>query len=167
MRWLTDIENAGKGIMKPRPEVAIRVQRIIWGALIMGQLGFMGVVGFIILNPGPAAGAVRIPDDSLKMLLMLNAGMLVTIVPTMFLVRWWMFSRARADGVIPVEVYAKGNIMFWAGCEGCSFFGLIIALMHGDFWPSIVIVAVAMGLQAAAFPRSSHVKAAEGTFKIE
>jgi len=143
------------------PKQALMTIWIMWGALLMGQLVFLGFVAFQVSQ----AGAVPHPEPILFTVDMI---MFVTIVPVTFLVRRVVQGRARrVDGTIPAAAYTTGNIIFWAGCEGVSFFGMIVAMLNGSLWPTIVIVAAAMGLQVISFPRSAALQAPNDTFKIE
>ena len=62
------------------------------------------------------------------------------------------------DGVVPnfsAYVASKGAIeqmIIWAGCEGISFFGLVVAMVNASLWPTIMVVAIAMGLHVLTFP---------------
>jgi hypothetical protein len=85
------------------------------------------------------------------------------VVPVAFVIRTTIFRRGiiadpggREDRIAP-GAYASGNIVFWAACEGVAFFGLVTATLDGTLWPSIVIVAIAMGLQVSAFPTGGRV----------
>jgi len=129
------------------PRRALMTMRIIWLALIMGQLVFLAVIILVIL-PNNRSRAVT-PQP---LLFWVNAGMLATFVPAAFVVRSIIFRQKETQGGIPVGAYATGNIIFWAACEGVSMFGLVVAVLNGSLWPTIAIVAIALGLQALTFP---------------
>ena len=108
------------------------MMRVIWGALIMGQVMFMVVEGIILSQRVQGNVPAKPPD--VWMLFYVNVGMLLTVVPVMYLVRGAMFRRKRnAEGILPAATYATGNIIFWAGCEGVSFFGSVVAMIWRSF----------------------------------
>jgi len=66
-------------------------------------------------------------------------------------------SRQKA-GTLTLPAYSIGNIFFWSGCEGVAFFGLVVAMMNVSLWPTIICVAIAMGLQVITFPTGMGVE---------
>ena len=148
------------------PASSLLVNRIIWGALIMGQVAFMSAQMIILRQPQNGARP-PISADMLMVFVIVNAVMLATIIPVTFFIRSLIFKRARnAEGVIPPQAFSTGNIIFWAGCEGCSLFGLVVAFLNYSFWPTIVFVAIALACQVATFPRRSQIEPADQMFKI-
>jgi hypothetical protein len=139
-----------QGLFKPTRERSLMVLRIIWAALIFSQLAFLGVVALVIL---PGQHNVH-PQP---ILVWVNLAMLVSVVPVMFVLRLMTFRRGQSEAGISPTAYATGNILFWSGCEGVSFVGIVAAIMNGSLWPTIVIVAVAIALQALTFPVGTQV----------
>jgi hypothetical protein len=107
------------------------------------------VVAFI----HPPSRSLVIPQATL---IWVNLLLLLTEVPVAFVIRMMIFRRGTVDGAIRPAAFATGNIVFWAGYEGVSFFGLIIVVLSGSWWPAIAIVGVALGLQAITFPKSGR-----------
>ncbi len=152
-------DNGGPAIS---PKQALIVIRVIWAALLVGELAFAGVVAVQI-----AQGKFRPQATPIMLLVMIQGIMMAVMVPVTFLVRKIIFSKGRNEqGAVKPQAYNSGNIIFWAGCEGSAFFGLIIALMYGTFWPSGVLVGIAMGLQALSFPTGKPMQAKSETFQI-
>ena len=104
---------------------------------------------------------------SLRIMLIVDAFMFLTMVPITFFVRSAIFRRNQTNGLIRPASYSTGNLIFWAGCEGPSFFALIIAFLHSSFWPSVIITALAMAAQIATFPKLSAIQAPNESFKID
>jgi hypothetical protein len=128
----------------PPPRAQLTVLRIIWMALLLGPLVFFGVI---------VSGVMAPPQTTPQpVLVWVNLVMLLTFVPVAFVVRTVLFRRAEVEGGIPIAAYSNGSIIFWAGCEGVSFLGLVIAHLNGSLWPTIVISGIAMGLQVLTFP---------------
>ena len=141
---------SGKPITLPPPK-SLAVIRIIWAALLIGPLLFMAVIILIVLpnakrplHPPPVAltwAAFAVP---------------AMMIPVAFIVRRMLFTRSRTEAGIPVAAYSTGNIVFWASCEGCAFLGLVVAMLTGSLWPTIIPVAIALSLQAITFPLESN-----------
>jgi len=80
-----------------------------------------------------------------------------------YFVRSAIFRHNQTNGLIAPAAYSTGSIIFWAGCEAPSFFGLIIAFLHSSFYPT----AIAIAAQISAFPRLSAIQAPDESFKID
>ena len=128
------------------PERALLTARIIWGALLMGQLIFLVVV----LSIGP-----RFPEpnaNASRILFYVAAAMLVTLVPVAYVLRGVIYSRGRKDGVVAPQAYLTGNILFLALCEAVGMAGLAFGLLNRGSGPNMVIAVAAMAVQAINFP---------------
>jgi hypothetical protein len=119
--------------------------RIIWFALLMGQVAFLVVI--VVLNRPKQQMVV-----ALNNLVAVQFVLLVTEVPVCFFIRRMIFRRGEVDGAVRPEAYSTGNIIFWAGCEAVSFFGLVIVFISGVWWPAILGSGIAMGLHVLTFP---------------
>lgn len=128
----------------------LMVLRIIWGALLMGQVVFM----FIALT----AGGQGQSGTDVKLLERICAGMFVVIVPTAFVVRKIMYRVNSPEGNLTMAGYSTGNIVFWAMCEGVSFFGLVITFLSGKPGLAFAIAVAAMIVQIVNFPTGGPVK---------
>jgi len=117
--------------------------RIIWFALLFGECAFAAIV---LVFPHPPTSSPQ------PILIYVNAAMLFTLVPICFVIRMFLFRRSRLDGRIRFGAYSIGNIILWAGCDGVAFLGLVAAFINGSLWPTILITAVAMGIQLITFP---------------
>ena len=129
----------------------LMVLRIIWGALLFGECMFLAVALLVIIPMHVK------PDHPQVLLQWVSIGMLVTIVPATFMLRQLLIAKAResgASGVAIVPTLVSANIIFWAGCEGVAFFGIVTAITNVSAMPTLVCTAVAMLGQLASFPRS-------------
>jgi hypothetical protein len=120
--------------------------RIIWFALLLGPIGFMCVIAFRLM-PG-----AREHLEVQPALIWVTTIMFATVIPMGFMIRWFLFKRMRPDGSLSPTIYRAGNIIFWAMCEMVAFLGLVTAMINGSFWPTILFVAAALGLQTITFP---------------
>lgn len=141
------------------PSRALMSIRIIWLALLLGQLAFMAVV-FLVILPNPNIRQNLHPQPALSWIPFV---MLVTVVPVAFFMRRMIHRRtATAAGIRP-GAYSTGNIVFWAVCEGCAFFGLIAIMLNASIWPVVIAVALALFLQAITFPTGTGISFSDET----
>src|SRR4051812_37517274 len=92
----------------------LMVLRIIWFALLMGQLMFLGVIAFVVWKQPQAAGAPARNERFLQTLFYIGVGMLVTMLPVGWLLRANLFRLGRqrtGTSSVPAPAYATGNII--------------------------------------------------------
>ena len=129
---------------QPTPAAQLRVLRIIWAALLLGQVVFLIVATTV--------AAEREPRDQ-TLLFYVAAGMLVIVTPVAYLLRAQSYARGRgADGAVAGGAYATGNILFWAMFEGVGMFSIVGAMLNGGRGPHLFVTAVALAIQIANFP---------------
>ena len=149
------------------PQVNVRkalfTMWVIWTAMLLGPLGFMYVEA-TVLSKGDRPQA---DPQSVMNLIVVAVVMLLAVIPATFFIRSMIFKRQRVNGVLPAAAYSTGNLVFWAGCESVSFFALIVVLIKGSFWPTILIVGFAMLLQVLTYPKREYLESREESFKIQ
>jgi hypothetical protein len=132
------------------PRGSLVTLRIIWAALLLGQLTFLGIVVWLIRQPGARA---PVSPDLRRTLFILCAAWLVMAVPVGYFIRLKMFEKdRRPDGSVAPASYASGNIIFWALCEGVSLFAIVGILLAREMAPFIYITLIAVAVQAINFP---------------
>ena len=135
---------------KPSLKQALLAMRGIWATIVFSQIVFFAILVLFVM-PGQ-----RVIHPQLN-LAWLDLVMLLTVVPMTFSIRNLFFRRTQVDGRVPIGVYQRGNLIFWAACEGVSFFGLVVAMVNGSLSPTIWVVLFALGLQAMTFPLAGRV----------
>jgi len=142
-----------------QPEVArkgrLASARIIWGALLMGEIMFLAVI-MLVLWPN-ARPEQRLSDDILRYYLYAGLGMLVGVIAMGYILRS-IIAKAGPDGLIDGGRYVTGNIILWALSEGAAMFGLVGMMLDQKPWPFLAIVIVAMANQAINFPTGGGMK---------
>jgi hypothetical protein len=128
------------------PAKVLLTMRIMWAALLIGPILFMAVIIFMIL---PNAKRPIHPQPILNWV---SFALPAMMIPVAFVIRRLIFSRARTEAGIPPAAYSTGNIVLWASCEGCAFLALVVAMLNASLWPTIIVVAIALSLQAITFP---------------
>ena len=140
---------------QPSPAAQLRVLRIIWFALLMGQVMFLIVATTFAASPDPQGDA--------QLLFYLALGMLVVLGPVAYLIRRTTFARGRqADGTIGSGAYATGNIIFWAMFEGVGMFSIVGAMLNGGRGPHLYVTAIALAIQVASFPTGRLMRDGDG-----
>ncbi len=134
------------------PQRALLVQRIIWTALLMGQLVFLAIICFLLKS-----GNMTLQPATGHLLFLVSAAMLAAMLPIGWLIRRQII-QAGSDGLVAVSAYSTGNLIFYAMCEGPSFAGLIGILIGGSFWPNLVVPLIAMAVQALHFPAAMNLR---------
>jgi len=132
---------------------------VMWAAFLLGEFSFMAVEALILAQMKTQVPPPPAPDpQNIKVLAIVHAITLVIVIPTVVLIRRFLWKRFRSRGILAPFMYAIGCIIYWAGCESVAFFGLVIALLNHSFWPTIVAVAIALGFQILGFPRLSGLR---------
>lgn len=129
------------------PAAALLTLRILWGALIAGQIGF-AVVLVVLWSTGTAA-----LDDRLarRMLPFIVAGAGV-LVPLAIFVRMQVYKAHWREDLIDPQGYFLGNLAFLAMLEGGSMASLVNALLGGTFVPYALPALFLLAVQVLAFP---------------
>ena len=126
------------------PRGSLVTLRIIWAALLLGQLTFLGIVVWLIRQPGERA---PVSPDLRRTLFILCAAWLVMAVPVGYFIRLKMYEKdRRPDGSVAPASYASGNIIFWALCEGVSLFAIVGILLTREMTPFIYITLIAVAV---------------------
>jgi hypothetical protein len=128
--------------------------RIIWGALLMGQVMYLALTTLVLGKSVPR------PDPAMTQLFLYVAvGMLAVMIPTAFVVRAVIYRGGRdEDGLIAPAKYATGNIVFWAMCEGVGLAAITFGLLNQGRGPVLFVAAVAIAVQVVNFPTGIGVK---------
>lgn len=151
---------AGSTLWQPvSPRQAILVQRVIWAALLVGQLAFLAVIWFLLKS-----GNVSLQPATGHLLFLVSAAMLAGMLPIAWLIRRAMI-RPGSDGLVSTGAYGTGNIVFYAMCEGPSFAGLIGILLGGVFWPNLIVPLIAMAAQILHFPAALNLRNSGSTIE--
>jgi hypothetical protein len=139
----------------PSPRSQLLVLRIIWAALLIGELAFTAIVAFVLI-PGRSATSIK-PQPILTTVSFVMAA---AVIPVTFIVRRATLKRAGGapSAAAAMATYTTGNIIFWAGCEGVAFFGAVVAMLNASLWPTIVNVAIAALCQLVTFPTAMKVE---------
>jgi len=132
------------------PQQSLRTLRIIWAALLTGQVVFLVIVMWLIRQPAQRA---TITPELRRTLFIIAAASLVMAVPIGYFIRRKSYDKGRGpDGAVAPPGYATGNIVLYALCEGVSLFAIVGILLSRQVTPFIYITLLAVAVQAVNFP---------------
>jgi hypothetical protein len=124
------------------------VLRLIWAALLMGQIVFGAVVIFLVRQRDAA------PEPQLHpMLFYLAAALLVGGLFVGTLIRAKLGVGMKLVDEQKINSYATGTIIFLALCEGPSLLALVAVLLTGVLAPTLLVPAAAIAIQLVNLPR--------------
>jgi hypothetical protein len=126
---------------------AVQTARIVWAAMLLGQVAFL----FVIVALWNNESFLTDPKTG-RLLFLVSLVMLIGLVPLAYFIRGQVYKKHWVDRAVTPNGYLTGNIVFLAVCEAVSFTGLASTLFYGEFWPAILPSVAAMVVQAANLP---------------
>ena len=122
--------------------------RVMWLALIMGQLAFALIVAFVVMSRD-SIREIGVPVDILFYV------SLATIVPAVlvgYFARNQIYKRHWVGDVISPRGYMGGNLVLLVICAAVSFFGLFVCVVGQSLWPYSIPSVAALAVQMINFP---------------
>lgn len=138
------------------PSLALRNLRIIWAALLGGQIVFLMVIAVLAAQGTAGTGAPGGGGGAASVVVILGfvaAGLLVSGVIIGLFIRNQIYKANWQGDVVTPAGYFQGNLVFLALLEGVAMVGLVAALLAGTLMtPAIIPSVIAMGIQVINFP---------------
>jgi hypothetical protein len=128
------------------PLQAQRLARVLWGALLLGQIAFATVVIFVVQT---GSGGARHQVD---FLVWVAAGACVIGIPFGYFIRNEVYKKNWQSEVIRPGGYLTGNLVLWALGEGVALFSLSAALANGCLFPDLLPALPAFAVHLINFP---------------
>ena len=136
------------------PEKTLLILRIIWGAMLMGQLILMAVV--VLLNQSKEA----VPFENIKSMYVVAVGFAMFSVMAGSFVRMQVYKKHwQKDRVMP-QGYMVGQLVSLACIEGACFFALVVVLLHQTISATMVLPVVLLAVFVLNFPNGKPMKPA-------
>ncbi|HKB08253.1 MAG TPA: hypothetical protein VKF61_08255 [Candidatus Polarisedimenticolia bacterium] len=139
------------------PEEALQRARVIWRVLLLGQVGFAGVIGALFWS----RATPQDPGELSRLLTRIGLGLLLVVVPLAYTVRSRIFRGAEEGRPTPPASYLQGTIVFLAMCEFVSLFSLVAVYLHGRFFPPFIATLAAVLVQAFNLPTGREMRPSE------
>ncbi len=135
---------------RPVPAKMVLANRVIWAAMLSGQVVF----AFVAVSVRQADPPRRLPVPAVAWVT-IDAGLMAAAVGICL-----AFGRRafRSDAEM-AQKYGPANILPLGALEAASFFGLVGVLFTGAAWPLGVVPAISFVTQLLRFPPSRfHVR---------
>jgi hypothetical protein len=132
---------------KPTPAQRLVALRIIWAALLAGQIMFLAIALVIGRSMHP------LDPQTSQLYLYVAVAMLAVLVPTAYALRAAIYRKARGDdGMVDGAAYVTANILFFAMCEGVGIAAIAFALLNQGRGAVLFVAAIAIAVQVVNFP---------------
>ena len=150
---------SGKPIDNPKK--ALLTARIIWAALIAGQLAFAGL-GLMLITGGESAPAQTPPPASdpagggvapITAIVALIA--LLGCALAGYVARQQAFKKGWTGNAVSPQAYLTGTLMLLAPLEAAGVVAVVMAIIEGQVFPSLTLAGLAIAVQAMNFPTGS------------
>lgn len=131
------------------PQQTLFITRLIWGALLITQLSFAGVITMLISQ---RQVATTLPASTVQVFTYVPWVMLAVMIPLGYFVRMQSYKKNWQGNVITPRGYMFGNVVLFAACEGCAMSTLAFGMIQGQLWPQAVPALFALGVLVLNFP---------------
>ncbi len=132
----------------PTPAQALLTTRILWAALLAGQLVFLAVIAVMM-----SQGSLKPVEPQLTMTLFAVAlGAIILAIPLGYFLRGQIYKKHWRENIVEPRGYVTGNLVLLALCEGPAMLALVACLLSASFWPALLPALLAMGIQILNFP---------------
>ncbi len=123
------------------------VLRIVWFALIAGQLGF-GFVAYLAAQQAHSAAQTQLSSQ----MLVIAFGVLIGAVGMGYFLRNQIYKRCWQTHAVTPQGFFMGNLLLFALLDGVSLLTFAFVMMSGQLFPMILPAAVSLAVQFANFP---------------
>ena len=142
-----DLNNPDDEIVSP--ETTLKTLRIIWGALIWGQIVIGGVMWFIGSDDSTESAAT---ESSWPILTVASLALLAICVPMAYFLRNQVYkSHWQSEAVTPAG-YLKANMLFAMLLDAPAVLSAISTLFAGEAFPHLVPLITAVAIMLINFP---------------
>ena len=129
------------------PAQALLTTRILWAALLIGPLIFVGIASQIFKGPPPPNS-----DDLQKFLPLVVCAFALVELPVLYLVRGITFKKNRENDAVTPRGFLTGNLMLFAGCEGLMLFAIVTWIVTRIIMPTVLPGVLALLVMLVNFP---------------
>jgi len=139
--------------IRSSPKGALVTTRVIWAALLVGQISFLFVMLLIWSQRESAGGQPQdVADDVTDILGYVAIAMLFVLTPLGYFIRNQVYKANWRGNIVTPHGYIVGNIILLAMLEGVAMLGLIGTFAQGSFGLPFVPTVIAMAIQVINFP---------------
>lgn len=124
----------------------LMIMRIIWVALVMGQVLFGTVVLF------QAMGGVGEQSQLRSQMLAISVAVLIGAIGLGYFARNQSYKKHWQEHAVTPAGFFQGNLILLAALEAASFTSLVFVMTSGEVFPMILPAIVSLVVQFANFP---------------
>jgi hypothetical protein len=128
------------------PKAALRTIRLLWAAMLVGQILFMIVIAVMHIQRDGETSQIS------KLLGYVGFGMLPVMTAVGYFIRNQTYKANWREDVITPQGYGGGNLILLAMLEGVALLSLVATLLHGSFGLPFVPAMIAMAIQVINYP---------------
>lgn len=140
-------EPTTQGGAQPTPQQAVVLARVIWGALVAGQVAFAVMV--LVGLPETA----ELGDPSLyPELLYVSVAMLVVLTAAGYFGRMQVYKANWQGHAVTPRGYLMGNLLLFILLETVSIAALVAVVVTQKVMPTVVVAALSLLIQLVNFP---------------
>ncbi|MBL4702229.1 hypothetical protein JYU15_01050 [bacterium AH-315-I18] len=136
------------------PKKTLLNLRIIWSAMLIGQLVFTMVVWF--LNQSKQA----VPFENIKSMYVIAVGFAMLSVMTGSFVRMQFYKKNWQNDCVTPRGYMTGHIISLACIEMACFFSLVVVMLHQTISTTMVLPVVLLIVFVLNFPNGKPMEPA-------
>jgi len=134
---------------------SLKMTRLVWFALLMGQFVFLGVIGSGVID---IKASESMPAN---VLFIANMLFLFIAIPIGLFIRNQIYKANWVGDVVQPQGYLTGNLIFLAICEGVSMLGLVNTMLAGKFGLPILPSVLALAVFVLNFPNGKPMQSSE------
>ncbi len=123
------------------------VTRIIWLALIVGQVSFGSIVLYRAYT-----GQLDNQSQLEGQMLTIAVGVLIGAVGLGYFARNQSYKKHWHGNAVAPPGYFQGNLILLAALEGSSFTTLVFMMVSGQMFPMVLPAIASLAIQCANFP---------------
>jgi len=129
--------------------------RLLWGAMLMGQVAFLVVLVVLILQG--MQGYVT-DAGTAQNLLYISSGVMIFGALVGYFLRMQIYKAGWENDHVKPDAYFMGNLILFATLETVSLVALVSVLLVAQLIPFALPALVALILMAVNFPSSSPMR---------
>ncbi len=141
------------------PQRTLWVLRIVWFALIAGQLGF-GFVAYMAAQQGQTDAQTQLSFQ----MLVIAVGMLIGAVGMGYFIRNQVYKRCWQTHAVTPQGFFMGNLLLFALLDGVSLLTFVFVMMSGQLFPMILPAVASLAVQCANFPSGTPMESTPPDF---
>jgi len=123
------------------------IVRIIWLALLVGQIGF-GAVVYYQVRVGQAGDQVQLSGQMLA----IASGILIGAIGLGYYARNQSYKKHWRGSVVTPAGFFQGNLILLALLEVSSFVTLVFVMVTGQVFPMILPAVASLAVQCVNYP---------------